>query len=130
MECRRAKPRHYVLLALALSVIGGAGLTALYFRAGGSVSRANYNSIRTGMTLAEVEAVLGGPGDKLGPLGYEDIHVDEQRVVILESPQPLSIRTWESETHKITVLIDGNGRVIGKSYSRPPGASVLRKVMD
>jgi hypothetical protein len=94
-----------------------------------SVSRGNYNKIRVGMTEAEVEALLGGPGEDLAPLTYEDVHVDELPPLQLHS-LPYRLHHWRSNTHMITVIFDREGRVAGKTYSRDPTVSFLRRFID
>jgi hypothetical protein len=104
-----------VLLAATLLVAG-----FLVWCGSGRVSRANYNRIRIGMTQPEVEAILGGPGREIGPLGWEDVHVVEDIQVILSAPPPQSNRFWAIETRLIDVVFDGQGRVVAKYYQRHP----------
>ena len=113
-----------------LALLGGAVLFYLCQRSSGPVTRANYDRIRMAMTLADVETLLGCPGEELGPLGFEDLHADEQLPLILQAPQPHRLRSWTSTRHKISVIFDGGQRVIGKSFSRSPGANSLHKLLD
>jgi hypothetical protein len=65
--------RRTLLVALAgLAVVVAVGVAGLWPRAD-RVTRANYDRIQFGMTPAEVEAILGPPGDcrtGLGETGY------------------------------------------------------------
>jgi hypothetical protein len=53
--------RHRIVLAMALFALTTAGCNRTK-----NLTRANYDKISTGMTLAEVEKVLGGPGEQEG----------------------------------------------------------------
>jgi hypothetical protein len=62
-----------LLVALAgLAVVIAAGVVVLWPRED-RVTRGNFDRIRAGMSRAEVEAILGPPGDyTTGPLSIED----------------------------------------------------------
>ena len=66
----------------------------------------NYQRIQNGMTLAEVEAVLGRPAD-------------ETVGVMLEPPVPPG-RAWEGSGLRVTVWLDGAGAVSGKEIQPSP----------
>lgn len=122
--------RRWLLLAVTLALAGIAGAIFLCGRASWPVTRANYNRIKIGMTETEVEAILGGPGEELGPLNNEDIHADERPLLIARSPLPHDLRMWTSATHKISVIFDGNRNVVSKSYSRPAAANLPQRIID
>jgi hypothetical protein len=95
----------------------------------GGVSRGNYNQIRIGMTEAEVESILGGPGDELGLLGREDVHAEEPRELLL-THWPQKQRCWQDDTHQINVEYDASGRVVARSYTRNPEAGFVTRLLD
>ena len=61
-------------------------------------------------------------------LTYQDIHADES--ALWTYPPPHELRFWKDSTHMIIVILDSHGRVAGKSYSRDPDASIVRRIMD
>jgi hypothetical protein len=77
MTCRRTKLKLFVYGLIATVVLVAIIAAIVRLNPHGSISRANYNKIRPGMVMAEVEAFLGAPSDDLPPLSYEDIHADE-----------------------------------------------------
>jgi len=117
----------YALVAVALACV--VFLIWALLTASDTVSRGNYNKIHVGMTEAQVEALLGVPGEELAPLTYEDVHADEQPGLLLRS-FPHRLRHWRSGTHMITVVLDSEGRVVGKSYSRDSGVGLPRRIID
>ena len=125
MTYRRTK-----LTLLLCGVLSTAVLAAAVVRLNtrGNITRANYDKIRTGVTLAEVEAILGAPSDDLPPLSYQDIQADES--ALWTYPPPHELRYWKNETHMITVIVDSQGRVAGKSYSRNPDIGAVRRIID
>jgi hypothetical protein len=80
------------------------------------------------MAITEVEGVLGASSDDLPPLSYQDIDADESELPT--SPPPHELRFWKEDTHMITVTLDGQGKVAGKSYLRDPGTGIVRRVID
>jgi hypothetical protein len=95
------------------------------------VTRSNYDWIQIGMTLDEVESQLGRDGDDLAPLNYsDDIVFHEQSGLILQARQPHSIRSWFNSSHMISVTVDGDQKVIAKSYRRPPGVGIVQRIVD
>jgi hypothetical protein len=122
--------RPFFVLAVAALAIGMICWVLLVNTSSGPATRAHYNRIRAGMTEADIEVILGAPGDKLGPLGYDDIIVEENPDAIVRSPLPHTIRCWVSDSHKIDVIFDGEEKAIAKYYSRPPGAGSLQRTID
>jgi hypothetical protein len=62
--------RRTLLVALAgLAVVGAAGVVVLWPRPSSRITRENYERIRAGMSRAEIESILGPPGD------YSGVHV-------------------------------------------------------
>jgi hypothetical protein len=115
-----------ILLGVTLFMVGYVALGR-----SGPVTRANYNRIQIGMSQSNVEAIIGGPGAELAPLGWDDIHFVEDSPTILAAPWPHNVRSWATETHRIGVLFDGKGNVIGKYCQRHPDkTSRFERVID
>jgi hypothetical protein len=95
-----------------------------------AVGWGTYSRIQIGMTEAEVEALLGGPGEEPPvPLYYKELHAHEQPELLLKSA-PHTYRHWRSDSHMISVVVGHQGRVVAKSYSRAPDDSLLRRFLD
>lgn len=101
----------FTLGPLALVLLGG---YALLWWTAPRVSRANFGRIEVGMTLAEVEALLGPPGMyATGPL----VDREGQRpfsVFIDYGPRPGGARKlWVGDHGAVWVNLDDAGRVAG-----------------
>lgn len=67
------RPRRFLFLSLTATVVGLAvGMWALWPRT--AITRENAAKIREGMTLADVEAILGGPArdEASGPVALDE----------------------------------------------------------
>jgi hypothetical protein len=82
------------------------------------------------MARAEVEAILGGPGDELGRLEYDDIQAEERLNLLRGSSTGGELRHWKNDAHQVTVIYDANGRVAAKYYSRAPDVWIGRRILD
>jgi hypothetical protein len=128
-----------LLVALAgLAVMGAAGAVALWPRAD-RVTRANCDRIQTGMNRADVEAILGPPGDYRTGLGETRLgEVDygiTQNVIWMPDPAtdlvptlsnwsthtgrwpawpPSESASWMSDSFEISVTINESGSVVDK----------------
>jgi hypothetical protein len=118
-----------VVLA-GLAVVVAAGLIALWPRTS-PATRENYDRIREGMTRAEVEAILGPPGDyrtghgetDYGNIGWmPDPPTDLAGTLTNwsrvpgQSPQDArQFAGWLSDSFAIGISIDESGHVIDKS---------------
>jgi hypothetical protein len=71
--------RPTLLVALAgLAVVVAVGVVVLWPRQN-RITQENFDRIREGMSLAEVEAILGPPGDyRTGPTAYEEVGPTEE----------------------------------------------------
>jgi hypothetical protein len=130
--------RRTLLVALAgLAVVVAAGAVALWSRAD-RVTRANYERIQIGMTRADVEAILGPPGDyRSGPgelalfegddgtgenmiwmpdpaTDIADTSLNWSRMPIEQLEDQRLWATWVSDSFGINISIDGSGGVVGK----------------
>jgi hypothetical protein len=66
-----------------------------------AITPENYEKIQAGMTLAEVEAILGGPA--------RDETAGPPRTAMIQSVRP--DREWNSDRVSIWVYLDAEGRV-------------------
>ncbi len=127
------KRRRWALSGLAIALVA----LAAYCLSHGPerITRENYKRIREGMTRAEVEAILGPPGDYrsgLGELLLEGSHnsiwaEDEPPVpdsILDQDSEPngkawdsLSIYyRWFSDNAEVDLRFDDDGRVAGHSF--------------
>jgi hypothetical protein len=90
------------------------------------VSRANYDRIQTGMTLDQVEFLLGGPPGDYGAWGRSG-HYVAPRVAQLDDKGQITgwAYRWAGRPQVLTVYFDGGaGRVVRKeielTFSPPP----------
>jgi hypothetical protein len=93
-----------------------------------TVTRQTYNRIDIGMSLKDVEELLG-PGVKLGPLNFEEVHSVESRDLVLGTLPHRNLH-WQSESHNISVLLDRQLRVVAKYYEHAPDVPLLQRVRD
>ncbi len=123
------------LLALA-----GVGAFALWPRPE-RVTRENYERIQNGMNRAEVEAVLGPPGDyRTGPTrvywDFEDdvsgdFDPDDSDFSTYDEiglPITITIDKWEGNAGRVKVLYDETGRSVQTSFFR--SESVKRSTLE
>jgi hypothetical protein len=104
-------------------------ITIVWMRSRSPINRANYNRIRSGMTKAEVELILGRPVEGLLPFDMVDVHADESEIRI----RPFSNKEthwWRNDIHTIVVYFDDEGRVMGKGYTRSRDASSFYQILD
>lgn len=88
-----------------------------------------YRKIEIGMSLAEVEAIVGGPGSEIGSLNVEDIEFVEDRNVLVATWPHLSL-SWERGSHQIAILVGRDGRVVAKYYKRIGTAGPVTHQLD
>ena len=88
-----------------------AGLTVSLVGCGGSrISRANYDKITNGMTLEQVQGILGSPGEKASA---------DVKLPGVEIRVGAEVYTWRDDGRKITVVFD-DGKVSAKSQEGLP----------
>ncbi len=113
-----ASPRRLLLLALPVGLLVLAiGVGLLWPRT--AITRENAAKIEPGMTLAEVEAKLGGPArdETTGPVEREeppefappDARGIRWRITFTDMRSGL--QRWESDQARVWVHFDENGRV-------------------
>jgi hypothetical protein len=113
--------RRVPLIALfaVLVLVGIAGLTPWPAARTTAISRENAAKLREGLTVAEVEAILGGPprDDSTGPLAGDNR--DGTASTIWFWPQPLVTRppprAWISDCVAVHVQFDDAGRALSVS---------------
>jgi hypothetical protein len=105
--------RKLLVVLAALAALVAAGMVVLW-PLGDRISLANYERIREGMTLAEVEAILGQPGDyTTGPADGLGVYLcgGSEPVVRLNADRVLYF--WVGDTAMIYIVIDaGTGTVL------------------
>jgi hypothetical protein len=86
----------------------------------------NFAHVRMGMTLAEVEALLGGPPGNYGRF------TDGMGFMTLEgyiSPPGAVEQIWCDDANRYEIYFDADGRVVGHhrraGYSQEPGDGVF-----
>jgi len=131
--------RKWIWCALALLVLAG---TVWLLWPRDPVSRATYQKIQIGMTLEEVEALIGRPSISIDTM--IDILFKQRRVKwvapdpdgILHDgndwskarPDMTKIRCWESTQAGIAVQLGDDGRVIGKHFEERASAGLVDRV--
>jgi hypothetical protein len=114
------RTRRLLLLALPAALVTAA-LTGWLLWSRTAITAANAARIEKGMTLAEVEALLGGPARDEAP--------DHPRENLLRGVRP--DHEWHSQFVTVNLYLDSDGRV--REYRatlppRPPGPlDVLRR---
>lgn len=126
--------RRLTLVAVfALLVLVGIGAWLLW-PPSTMITRANADSIRAGMTIAEVEEILGGPprDESTGPVIGEEADIsgviDKQPLWFIEGQRfrPEAFKglppgaalplQWQSNEANVTVAFTADGRVSGAGY--------------
>jgi hypothetical protein len=114
-----------VLVLAGLSVVLAGGAVALWPQRSSRITRENCTRIRKGMTPAEVESVLGPPGDYRTRLGETNVTEDPQDwlldldefdpVVATWSENPIELHreaVWLGDTLQLLVVLDDTGHVL------------------
>jgi hypothetical protein len=98
-----------VALAVGLTVVVAAGLWPRIPRAE-TITPGNFDRLRRGMSRAQVEAILGPPGDyRTGPAGPR-ISIPTRFIGVgLRRTDLLPPVYWTSDTVQIKVVFDSNG---------------------
>jgi hypothetical protein len=106
--------RFAVLVAL---ILFGVSAWELWPRDQSAINRVIAEKIRVGMTLSEVQAILGGPPRTEGSLGRSfgwNLDVEQRGAEVA-----VATHTWLGLHAKVEVGVNGNGRVI--SLDSPSG---------
>ncbi len=111
-------------LVAGLLVLIGASVLALWPRPA-VVTPENFARIRVGMTLSEVETILGAPGDyTTGPVKTKlashtcEVLVAQPRNMTRSHPGPefSSCYLWHGDGGRIAVRFDSSGKAVIKDY--------------
>jgi hypothetical protein len=128
--------RRLRLVALAGLTVVAAGVAVVWPRPPSRITRENFDRIPTGMSRAEVEAILGPPGDyRTGPTTAHEIEycppspfppsARPVRTVVSDwrpTVDPITGKTlnlgpfWDSDAGSAEVHFDEAGRVDGARY--------------
>jgi hypothetical protein len=108
--------RRLVLFGL-LGVFLAAGAGVWLFWPRTAITRENAAQVQVGMTLAEVEAILGGPArlDNTGPEVFDIEAPGAEAVRQLKSPEHpdcVRMKRWVSDTVALDACFDREGRVV------------------
>jgi hypothetical protein len=102
----RPRRRLFIVLGLVACIVMAAGVAWLLWPRRPAITRANAAMIEKGMTIGDVEALLGGPArDESTGVLDPDLKI---------APGNLW-REWRSDEVIIHVLIDRNGRVSART---------------
>ncbi len=106
----------WVLAGMVIAFLLVAGSRFLAASQSDRIIGQNFDRIKDGMTLAEVEQLLGPPGDRTTRAEYLDgPHIS---VAFREDNGPFSKFEWMSDRGYISVTFDASGRAYKKSYMR------------
>ena len=127
--------RWYVWLAIVLAGLLGASLLC---RSGGTrITEANFQRIENGMTVAEVEAILGRPPDsKGGPPGFifSDLHSSDLQEENWFWAERVREDGWDAEPtvegNLIVVGFDRNGIVVTKWFGQFSETTAIQRARD
>ena len=112
------RTRRLMLFCLPAAMV--AGLTVAWLSwPRTAITRENAERIQPGMTLAEVEAILGGPARDEGP--------EQRSLVSIQSVRP--DREWNSAQVSVWVFLDVEGRVREcRAIPVPPAPGPLERL--
>jgi hypothetical protein len=103
-----------VLVAALILVASGAVLPLVLWLEPDPITRANFNRIKDGMRRAEVEAILGPPGDyTTGPVFLPAL----QQWAFLEELRDATFPQWYSDTAWISIALDESRGVVKTRFA-------------
>jgi hypothetical protein len=112
----------YLLVCAGLLLPGGLFLQA---RLSDRITAANCERIREGMSLADVEAVLGGPAGTYA--GFRPCYEPPSRENLRSVPiGPIFLRSWTGETGTIVVAFGPDETVLGARFEPADYAKMTR----
>jgi hypothetical protein len=118
-SCAMARRRLLVFALLAALVLIGVSTWALWPEEQSAITRENSEKIRVGMTLAEVQTILGGPprmeASSERPFGW-NLDMDQPPA---GAAVAVATHTWIGLHAKVEVGVNGDGRVISVATRHP-----------
>jgi hypothetical protein len=110
--------RRTLLVVLAgLAVVVAAGVVVLWPRPPSRITRENYDRIRAGMTRAEIETILGPPGDYT-TAPTEGVRVASRTFSAPGSESAYLQSCWLSDSAQAVVWFEYSGRA-NRGYYAP-----------
>src|SRR5437588_8501223 len=106
----RRRRRLFIAAGILVCLLLGAGVALLLWPRPTAITEENYDRIRVGMTLKDVEALLDGPPGRYGWPGERIVQTREDMPVPL--PSGSDHLQWIDSEHIVGVLFDANHRVI------------------
>jgi hypothetical protein len=129
--------RRKLLVALAgLAVVGAAGVVVLWqpIDPASRITQENFERIKAGMTMAEVTAMLGPPGDyktALSPsrVSYGDGPTFGSMMTPVDGPKRVEI--WDSDTAFVSIEVDSSDTVRWGTFApqHVPNDNILNKAL-
>jgi hypothetical protein len=126
---KRRRTLLVALAAVALGLTGYAGWQA--FTSGHRINKATFHQIGSGMTLAEVEALLGAPPGNYAPPELSEVIEAINAWADADSPEP-RVETWWSEDGGVIVTFHPDGTGEGAQFidvrgGKPPFLERVRQ---
>jgi HAMP domain-containing protein len=120
----------WLVAVLFLVGIALASFWWFYLRPPYGITKRSFDKIEPGMTLREVEAIIGEPGTNF--LTIRVFHGGPRHVVDGERDGEKDHRHWlgPSITTILTVYLDANGMVLAKEYTGPEATDVLSRLLE
>jgi hypothetical protein len=112
--------RKLIAVVAGLALLVGAGAFVLWPRPD-RITRENLGRIRDGMSLAEVEAILGPPGDhRTKPTTYHRHFLEPPRHADTMASEPdVDVKKWQGDTGDIEIVFS-NGETSAAFYATDP----------
>jgi hypothetical protein len=115
--------RKRVRWLVAVLLLFAIALTALwwfYLRPPYGITKRSFARIQKGMTIAEVEEIIGSPPNIISSLvSWAPPRLDRT-----------TLRSWHGPEHQISLVVDGNGIVLGKVWDGPESSGFLARILE
>jgi hypothetical protein len=123
--------RKLVVLVVGLAALVAVAMLVLWPRPD-RITRENYERIKEGMSRAEVESLLGAPGDyRTGPVGYQTAEYKEA----VGRPASISLRgtkpaLWLGDRGLVEVAFGQDGRALDSESGFYRGVKLAQDPLD
>jgi hypothetical protein len=119
--------RRHLLIVLLGGLISAAAGSCLLWPRLSVITEENYGKIRVGMTLEQVEAILGGPA---GHYGFHSQSIVQTRDDI-DVPRLAEgcYLQWLDSRHMVGIQLGADGRVVGKDFGEVTPLPLWRQVL-